>query len=64
MGAHARLLSTLMAPQDGLPLLDFSVLTGEKKNAYFVAIHSGLDKHYAPMERLFEEIIEQSFSTS
>ncbi len=43
---------------------DFGVLTGEKKTAYFPEIHSGLDKQYAPMEKLFEEIIEQSFSTS
>ncbi len=63
-GRLARLLSTLMALQAGLPLLDFGVLTGEKKQDYFAAIRSGLDKHYAPMEKLFEEIIEQSFSTS
>jgi cell filamentation protein len=63
-GRLARLLSTLMALQAGLPLLDFGVLTGEKKTAYIAAIHSGLDKQYAPMEKLFEEIIDQSFSTS
>jgi len=63
-GRLARLLSTLMALQAGLPLLDFGVLAGEKKMAYFAAIRSGLDKQYAPMENLFEEIIEQSLSTS
>lgn len=63
-GRLARLLSTLMALQAGLPLLDFSVLTGKKKIVYFAAIRAGLDKNYAPMEKLFEEIIEQSLLTS
>lgn len=63
-GRLARLLSTLMALQAGLPLLDFGALTGEKKKAYFAAIRAGLDQHYAPMEKLFEEIIEQSLSAS
>ena len=63
-GRLARLLSTLMALQAGLPLLDFRTLTGEKKKAYFAAIQGGLDKCYAPMETLFEEIIEQSFLRS
>ncbi len=63
-GRLVRLLSTLMALQAGLPLLDFRVLTGEKKKAYFAAIQAGLDKCYAPMEKLFEEIIGQSFSAS
>lgn len=63
-GRLARLLSTLMALQAGLPLLDFRALTGEKNQAYFAAIQAGLDKCYAPTEKLFEEIIEQSFSAS
>jgi cell filamentation protein len=63
-GRLARLLSTLMALQAGLPLLTFRVLTGEKKHAYVGAIQAGMDKHYAPMEQLFEEIIAQSLSAS
>ena len=57
-------LSTLMALQAGLPLLDYSVLAGAKKQEYFAAVRAGLDKNYAPMERLFSEIIERSLSAS
>ncbi|MEX2490517.1 MAG: Fic family protein [Nitrospirales bacterium] len=63
-GRLARLLSTLMALQAGLPLLNFHLLAGEKKWAYFDAIRAGMDKDYAPMEHLFSEIITQSLSAS
>lgn len=63
-GRVARALSTLMALQAGLPLLDFSMIAGKSKQAYIAAIQAGLDKHYVPMERLLEEIIEQSHPTS
>ena len=63
-GRLARVLSTLMALQARLPLLDFRVIAGTKKNAYIAAIQAGLDKHYVPMEKLLEEIIEQSRSSS
>lgn len=63
-GRLARVLTTLMALQAGLPLLDFSVMTGKGKHAYIAAIQAGLDKHYVPMERLVTEIIEQSRASS
>lgn len=63
-GRLARVLSTLMALQAGLPLLDFSVIAGRSKNAYIAAIQAGIDKHYAPMESLLVEIIEQSRPSS
>ena len=63
-GRVARALSTLMALQAGLPLLDFSLIAGKRKDAYIAAIQASLDKHYAPMERLLEEIIEQSHPIS
>jgi cell filamentation protein len=63
-GRLARVLSTLMALQAGLPLLDFSLMAGTGKAAYIAAIQAGLDKHYASMESLFGEIIEQSRSPS
>jgi cell filamentation protein len=59
-GRVARVLSTLMALQAGLPLLDFTVIAGQRKKEYFAAVQMGLDKDYSPMERLFAEIIEQS----
>lgn len=59
-GRVARILSTLMALQSGLPLLDFGLITVERKKEYFVAIQAGLDKNYVPMEKLFSVIIERS----
>lgn len=59
-GRVARILSTLMALQAGLPLLDFSLITVERKKEYFAAIQAGLDKNYQPMENLFTVIIERS----
>lgn len=63
-GRLARLLSTLMALQAGLPLLDFSMIAEKSKNSYIAAIQAGLDKDYVPMERLLREIIEQSRPSS
>lgn len=63
-GRLARVLSTLMALQAGLPLLDFRVIAGEKKGEYFSAVRAGLEKAYVPMERLFAEIIERSLAAS
>lgn len=53
-----------MALQAGLPLLDFTLVAGKSKKAYIAAFQAGLDKHYAPMESLFQEIIEQSRASS
>ncbi len=63
-GRLARVLSTLMAIQAGLPLLDFRSMTGAGKLAYITAIQTGLDKVYVPMERLFEQIIEENVRSS
>lgn len=40
------------------------VFAGAKKQEYFAAVRAGLDKNYAPMERLFSEIIERSLAAS
>ena len=63
-GRLARMLSTLMALQAGLPLLDFGLIAGAGKAAYVAAIQAGFDKHYVSMERLFKEIIERSRASS
>lgn len=63
-GRAARVLSILMALQAGLPLLDFSSIAEEKKPEYFAAVQAGLDKNYAPMERLFAGIIERSLAST
>ena len=62
-GRVARILSTLMAVQAGLPMLNFKDITGRKKKEYFVAINNGLNRDYRLMERLFEEIIERSIKS-
>jgi len=57
-GRIARLLSMLMGLQAGLPPLDFSGLQGVKREAYFAAVQSGMDRDYEPMERILSEVIE------
>ena len=63
-GRIARLLSTLMALQAGLPLLDFSFIGEMKKQEYITAVQTGMSRNYQPMETLFLEIIEKSISAS
>lgn len=59
-GRIARALSTLMALQAGLPPLDFTLIAGKARNAYFASVQAGLDRNYAPMEKLFAEIIDRT----
>lgn len=59
-GRCSRILASIMALQAGLPVLDFSVISGVKKSDYFAAIQAGLERNYKPMEKLFAEIIENS----
>ena len=61
-GRLGRLLATIMALQAGLPLLDFSEMA-EKKDEYFSAVRAGLDRNYAPMKQLFQDIIRRSEET-
>lgn len=63
-GRAARMVSTLMALQAGLPLLNFGLITEKNKREYFAAVQAGLDKNYAPMEQLFAEIIKRSLAPS
>ncbi|WP_066357587.1 Fic/DOC family protein [Geobacter anodireducens] len=63
-GRLGRLLATLMALQAGLPVLDFSLLDGDRREEYFAAVQAGLDRNYLPMKRLFAEIIERSLPAS
>lgn len=59
-GRCARILSTLMGMQAGLPPLDFSGIEGRGKRGYIAAIHSALARDYAPMIRVFESLIARS----
>ena len=63
-GRVSRVLSTLMALQAGLPLLDFSLIAGDGKEGYFAAVRAGLDRNYRPMEKIFAEVIERSVAES
>lgn len=56
-GRLSRLLAMLMALQAGLPPLDFSEFEGERKEEYFAAVRTGLDKNYQPMEKVFNDVI-------
>lgn len=59
-GRCARILSTLMGMQAGLPPLDFSGIEGRGKRGYVAAIHSALARDYAPMIGIFKRLIARS----
>lgn len=59
-GRCSRILTSIMALQAGLPVLDFSIISGPRKLDYFAAVQLGMDRKYEPMEELFREIIENS----
>jgi cell filamentation protein len=62
-GRLVRILSTIMASQAGLPILDFADITGRKRKNYFAAIRDGLDRNYEPMEEIFTSIIKRTLKT-
>ena len=59
-GRVSRLLSTLMALQAGLPLLDFSGIKGKQRAAYFAAVQAGMGRNYAPMAEIFRKVVAAS----
>lgn len=59
-GRVSRLLTTLMALQAGLPLLDFSVIKGRQREAYFAAVRAGMGREYAPMIEIFRKVVKAS----
>jgi len=59
-GRLARLLSTLMALQAGLPLLDFSDIKGNIKENYFAAVREDLDREYKSMMQVFSDVISRT----
>jgi len=59
-GRLGRLLTTLMALQAGMPLLDFSELAGHLREEYFAAVRSGLGRDYEPMKRLFSDVVQRT----
>lgn len=63
-GRAGRILTTLLALQAGLPLLNYDLLVAERKEEYFLAIQEGMSRNYGPMEELLEKIIESSLASS
>ncbi len=61
-GRTARILATLMALQAGLPLLNFEIIGKGKRKEYFAAVCAGLDRNYRPMEKIFNWVIQKTFS--
>lgn len=59
-GRVARILSTLMALQAGLPPLDFRGIKGKKRQEYFAAVRAGLDNNYEPMGKIFNDVIRRT----
>lgn len=59
-GRVARLVAALMAAQAGLLSPSFSALAGGGKRRYVQAIHAAMSRDYAPLESLFELVIERT----
>lgn len=59
-GRVSRLLSTLMALQAGLPLLDFSGVRGKNRQDYFMAVQASMGNDYDPMKEVFRAVIRRS----
>lgn len=62
-GRIGRLLTTVMALQAGMPVLDFEP-TEKNKDRYIEAIHAGHDCNYEPMKLIFSEILDFSLVES
>lgn len=59
-GRVARMLTTLMALQAGLPPLDFRGVVGTKEKEYITAVHAGMSHNYALMEKIFKSVIRKT----
>lgn len=59
-GRISRLLSSLMALQAGLPLLDFSSIKGKKREEYFAAVQASMGGDYEPMREIFRRVVQAS----
>ena len=59
-GRISRLLSSLMALQAGLPLLDFSSIKGKRREEYFAAVQANMGGDYEPMREIFRRVVQSS----
>ena len=63
-GRVARLLASLMALQAGLPLLDFGLVKGKKRQEYFAAVRAGMKRDYRLMTGIFSDVIRKTLADS
>ena len=59
-GRASRLLTTIMALQAGLPILNFSGIAGKAKQTYFAAVQAGLSRDYEPMKNILSRVVAKS----
>lgn len=59
-GRCARLLTTLMGLQAGLPVLNFGGIRGEEKQRYIGAVHAAVGREYGPMTAVFRRVIART----
>lgn len=59
-GRISRLLSSLMALQAGLPLLNFSSIKGKQRQDYFASVRASMDRDYEPMREIFRRVVQES----
>ena len=59
-GRLARLLTTLMALQAGLPPLNFRDFEKKRQKEYFAAVRKGIGRDYEPMKVVFRDVIARS----
>lgn len=62
-GRAGRLLAVLMAFQAGLPGLDFTGIREKKRQEYFAAVQTGIDRDYEPMIRIFTDVLSRTRQT-
>lgn len=62
-GRASRMLATLMSLQAGLPPLDFQDMITKDKEEYIRAIQIGVSGNYAPMEKVFGDVIRKTLRT-
>ena len=59
-GRLSRLLSQLLALQAGMPLLNFSSIKGKRREDYFAAVRTSMERDYTPMIEVYRRVIKTS----
>lgn len=59
-GRLGRLIAVLMGLQADLPILNFEIIKGKKKQEYFHAVQAGINGNYNPMKKIFLSVIKKS----